>query len=77
MKTKEIPNKYAKDFSSIGERVGRFNKSHPDKVMQETWNAWKENFGTLDNWYKAYCYWRKGFLKGVNFENRFPEYFQF
>ena len=74
MKTKEIPNKYAKDFLHIGERVGRFNKDHPDQIMQQTWDAWKKNFGPLDNWYAAYCNWRKGFLKATKESDKFPFY---
>lgn len=74
MKTVETPNKYAKDFLSIGERVGRMNKDHPDQVMQQTWESWKENFGALDNWHKAYSNWRKGFLKGVKEAGLFPNY---
>lgn len=62
----KTPNDFKEDFFHIGERVGRINKHHPDKIIQEVWDAWMKNFGNLEDWYDAFKNWERGFLKGIN-----------
>lgn len=65
----EIPNDYKEDFFHIGERVGKFNKDHPDQIIQEVWENWKDEYGNLGNWYEAFQNWRRGFLVGFSDKN--------